>query len=62
MKATVNEDTCIGCGLCTDICPEVFEMEDELAVVTVDQVPEENEEACQDAADQCPVEAIEIEP
>ncbi|EGT5236377.1 ferredoxin, partial [Clostridioides difficile] len=26
MKANVNQDTCIGCGLCPSICPEVFDM------------------------------------
>ncbi|MDD4103149.1 MAG: 4Fe-4S binding protein, partial [Kiritimatiellae bacterium] len=24
MKANVNKDTCIGCGLCESICPAVF--------------------------------------
>jgi ferredoxin len=26
MKAIVDKDLCIGCGLCVDVCPEVFEM------------------------------------
>ena len=29
MKARVDKDTCIGCGLCPSICPEVFELTDE---------------------------------
>ena len=29
MKARVDRDTCIGCGLCPSICPEVFELTDE---------------------------------
>jgi fructose-1-phosphate kinase PfkB-like protein len=24
MKATVDKATCIGCGLCVDVCPQVF--------------------------------------
>lgn len=61
MRATVDHDTCIGCGLCPEVCPEVFEMKDDKAVPKVDPVPPEAEETCRDAADQCPVEAIKIE-
>lgn len=52
------EDTCTACGLCVDTCPDVFDMGDEMAIVIVDEVPEEFEEAVQQAADECPVEAI----
>ncbi len=60
MKVRV-EDTCTACGLCVDTCPEVFEMGDEIAEVTVDEVPAEHEEAVQQAADECPAEAIIVE-
>jgi ferredoxin len=60
MKAVV-EDTCIGCGLCPQICPEVFEMNDEgKAIVKVSVVPLDAEETCREAATSCPVEAINI--
>jgi ferredoxin len=55
------EDTCTACGLCVDTCPEVFDMGDEMATVIVDEVPPEHEEAVQQAADECPVEAIIVE-
>ena len=29
MKAKINRDGCISCGMCTEICPEVFEMADD---------------------------------
>lgn len=55
------EDTCTACGLCVETCPEVFEMGDDMAQVLVEQVPEEHEDAVQQAADECPVEAIIVE-
>jgi len=60
MKARV-EDTCTACGLCVDTCPEVFEMGADIARVKVAIVPAEFEESAQQAADECPVEAIVIE-
>ncbi|MHC4287682.1 MAG: ferredoxin [Planctomycetota bacterium] len=60
MKVRI-EDSCTACGLCVDTCPEVFEMGDEIAEVIVDNVPPELEETAQQAADECPVEAIVIE-
>ena len=55
------EDSCTACGLCIDTCPDVFVMGDELAEITVGEVPAELEESVQQAADECPVEAIVVE-
>ena len=60
MKVRI-EDICTACGLCCDTCPEVFEMGDEIAEVVIDEVPEDLEDVVQQAADECPVEAIFIE-
>ena len=55
------EDTCTACGLCVDTCPDVFEMESDMAIVIINEVPPEFEDAVQQAADECPVEAIIVE-
>ena len=60
MKVRI-EDTCTACGLCVDTCPEVFEMGDEMAQVIAGEVPDEHKDAVQQAADECPVEAIVVE-
>ena len=60
MKVSITED-CTACGLCVDTCPEVFEMDDEMAKVIADPVPEALEDQVTQAADECPVEAIIIE-
>lgn len=62
MKASVNENLCIGCESCVEICPDVFKMQDNLAVCGFDDdIPEKFADACREAAESCPVEAIEIE-
>ena len=62
MKAWVDKDGCISCGLCPTICPEVFRMEDDdLAEAYVDTVPSDSEDAAREAADSCPVSVIHIE-
>ena len=61
MKVRI-EDICTACGLCCDTCPEVFEIGPDKAEVKVEDVlPAEHEDAVQQAADECPVEAIVVE-
>ena len=60
MKVKID-DSCTACGLCVETCPEVFRMGDTVAEVIVQQVPLQFEDAAQQAADECPVEAIAVE-
>ena len=60
MKATVDKDTCIGCGLCVNDCPEVFEMQGDKASAK-GNVPAGKEDSCKSAAANCPVQAIKCE-
>ena len=60
MKVNIS-DECVGCGLCVETCPDVFEMADDKAQVKAETVPSELEDAVRSAAQDCPVEAIEIQ-
>jgi len=62
MRATVNQQTCNGRGLCEELCPEVFSLQtDNKAMVIVDEVPAALADTCENAADSCPEEAITTE-
>jgi len=61
MKAVIDEDACVGCGLCVDTCPAVFEMDGDIAKVIADEVPDSETAACNESMDACPVDAIKIE-
>ncbi|MHB1126223.1 MAG: ferredoxin [Bacillota bacterium] len=59
MKVSVDQDLCISCGNCIDICPEVFDWNDEgIAEPTVEPVPDELEEKAEEASESCPTDAI----
>jgi len=60
MKKVLIDDTCMGCGTCVEICPEVFELEGELA--TIKQGADMSlDKKIIEATEACPVEAIHYE-
>ena len=76
MKVWIDQDLCTGDGLCEEICPDVFTLlDDGLAYVKdggkvlsdpggvegLAGVPGGLEEACIEAAEECPGECIFIE-
>lgn len=59
MIVSVDEDECIACGRCEEICPAVFEVGD---VSRVKRQPKAGEEDCaEEAATACPATAISME-
>ena len=61
MKATIDRNGCIGCGLCASTCPEVFQMAgDGLAEVVAQPTPAQ-EAATKEAEQGCPAGVIKTE-
>ena len=60
VKVWIDEDECTGCGLCEDVCPEVFELND---VAKIKEGADFNEfgEKIKEATEDCPSEAIQFE-
>lgn len=61
MKAWIDRENCISCGLCADTCPAVFRMADDgFAEVIVEEVSEKDEESASEARENCPVSVISV--
>ena len=60
MKVSIDVDLCTACGLCVDDVPEVFKMGDDTAEVISGDVGSDQEDAVKAAAEDCPVEAIQV--
>jgi len=57
-KVTVDVSTCVGCGLCEQSCPEVFQVQgDGIAHVKSNSCSEHN---LNEVSEQCPVNAIKV--
>ena len=55
-----NDNTCIDCGLCPEIAPEIFRRDDDEGVSYVFHQPNTQQERglAQKAVDECPTESI----
>ncbi len=62
MKGLVDKDTCIGCGLCPTICPDIFRMDDDgLAIAEDIEIADDILAEAKEAEESCPTAAITID-
>ncbi len=61
MRVQVDAEKCIGCQLCVQVAPDLFDMAEDKAVVKSEDVSEDQQDNCRQASEQCPVEAIPIQ-
>lgn len=56
MAVKINEETCVGCGVCVDTCPaEALYLDEDIAVCDADKCVD-----CGACVDECPVGAISL--
>ena len=62
MAVNINFDDCIGCGVCMQVCPAVFGLDEESgkALLLSDESAGEKSELLKDALDSCPIGCINM--
>ncbi|MEJ5283496.1 MAG: ferredoxin [Brevinematales bacterium] len=60
MAVKIDQEACIGCGVCEGIYPDLFEMGSD-GKAHVKNVSSYDSGLAQDAASQCPVNAISVD-
>ena len=62
MQVTVQQDKCLGCGMCSSIAPELFSLETGLVTIKKqpDSYTEEDKKLAREAVAACPNEVITI--
>jgi ferredoxin len=66
-KAWVKKDTCIACGVCPSLAPQIFGFGDDglaeniLDAEAKEAIPEDLTDLAEEAKTSCPVEAIVVE-
>lgn len=65
----IDQDTCIGCGMCESTCPKIFQLNNEGKSTIVKKFRKKEEDrgeipddigCLEDAEDNCPVSAIAV--
>ena len=61
MDIKINKETCIGCGTCSAIAPDVFRLTDDGKAEVIPGDHAGKEDLVNQAKDACPVQAISVE-
>ncbi|HAJ94507.1 MAG TPA: ferredoxin [Synergistaceae bacterium] len=59
MGIKINLDECIGCGVCSQLCPEIFKLDEDEGKSMV--ISQKITDCAKEASDSCPVSAITID-
>jgi ferredoxin len=62
LSVVLNREKCVGYGICAEICPDVFKLDENGFAYVEGEVSGELEEAVNEACESCPEEAIIVEP
>lgn len=63
LRIVIDRGSCCGYGVCAEICPELYKLDDAgLIVVDEEMVPAGLEEKAREGAESCPQAAIHLEP
>ncbi|MBM9604635.1 ferredoxin [Desulfopila inferna] len=60
-KLWIDEDECIGCESCVEVCPEAFVFDDDAAKAYVKDGATGEEDCAEEAVASCPAECIYLE-
>jgi ferredoxin len=60
MKLHIDKDLCVGDRICVEMCPEIFGMDGEVAMLKTNTIPDRLVDVCLETAEMCPEFAIVI--
>ena len=60
-RVVIDDDECVGCQSCVELCPDVFGFNEDTEKAEVLQAEGGDEDCIEEAIDSCPVECIDWE-